>query len=84
MCCIENAVIYFMFPVDSNIDAMQYIVFLLLSFGIISCSSYSHLEDATQECSRCICSCFGCDVRVSSYIDILKCACENCKISFTK
>jgi hypothetical protein len=42
-----------MSPVDSNIDAMQYIViFLLLFFGIISCNSYAHLEDATQECSR--------------------------------
>jgi hypothetical protein len=37
-----------MSPVDSNIDAVQYIVvYLLLSFGIISCNTYAHLEDAT-------------------------------------
>jgi hypothetical protein len=80
---IKNAVIYFMSPVDSNTDAMQYtFVFLLLSFGIISRNSYAHLEDATQECSKCICGSFGCNVRVSPYM--VKCACENCKISLTK
>jgi hypothetical protein len=30
MYSIENAVIYFMFPVDFNVDVMQYIVLLLL------------------------------------------------------
>jgi hypothetical protein len=30
MCCIENAVIYFMFPVDFNVNVMQYIVIFLL------------------------------------------------------
>jgi hypothetical protein len=35
-----------MSPVDYNIDVMRYIVvFLLLSFGIISCNSYAHLEN---------------------------------------
>jgi hypothetical protein len=83
MYSIKNAVIYFMSHVDSNIDAVQYIVvFLLLSFGIISCNSYADLEDATQECSRRICGSFGCDIRVSPYI--VKCACANCKISLTK
>jgi hypothetical protein len=82
MYCIKNEVIYFMSPADSNIDTMQYtVVFLILSFGI-SCNSYAHLEDAMQECSRRICSSFGCDVRISQCI--VKCACENCKISLTK
>jgi hypothetical protein len=60
MYCIENAVIYFMFPVYFNVDIMQYVVlFLPLLFGIISCSSYAHVEDAMQECSRRICSFFA-------------------------
>jgi hypothetical protein len=83
MYCIKNDVIYFMSPVDTNMDTVQYIVvFLLLSFGIISCNFYARLEDATQECNRHMCSSFGCDVHVSPYI--MKCACENCKISLTK
>jgi hypothetical protein len=48
--CTENTVTYFMSAVDSNTDAMQYIVeFILLSFGIISCNSYAHLEDAEMQ-----------------------------------
>jgi hypothetical protein len=65
MYCIEHSVIYFMFSVDFNVDVMQYIVlFLLLLSGIISCNSYAHFEDATQECSRRKCFFFFCDVRV--------------------
>jgi hypothetical protein len=61
----------------SNKDAMQYIdVFLLLSLGIISCNSYAHSEDATQEHNKPIRGSFGCDARVSPHI--AKCGYENC------
>jgi hypothetical protein len=74
--------LFTLFPVDFNVDVMQYIVlFSLLLFGIIRCNSYAHLEDATQECGRRICVFFF-YVCVSSYI--VKHACENCKISLTK
>jgi hypothetical protein len=61
MYCIENAVIYFMFLVDFNVDVMQYVVlFLLLLFDTISCNSYAHLEDAHTEMQQAYMLFFGC------------------------
>jgi hypothetical protein len=59
---------YFMSPAVFNVDVMRCIVlFFSYFFGIISCNSYAHLEDTTQEFSRRICSFFCYDVHVSSY-----------------
>jgi hypothetical protein len=71
-----------MYPVDFNVDIIQYIFlfFFAYSFGIISCN-YAHLDDAMQECSRRICIFFG---TMYVFLQIVERACENCKISLSK